>query len=368
MTYSKCGLLLLLAAGGLAACGGDPTDAFREEGMKILADPASVFVDQGAQKFVVIELVDDQGNQLETDFDPTDVTPGITVVRDSSFLPTTNGGTLKTRERLIVTGVTPSSGSFKIGPGDAALTIPVKVIPTSLVATFSTQTPAMNEPVTMSAEGYHFPEGTTVVVGDTAIVLGISEDGTSITFVPVPGATGPATVGGLTIDFLPETPLDLTTTEELTVGPLVALAGTDAPGTAPALEAPAAGTTTGLFDAVPLGATACGEANDGVPCQLYSISLPADVTLHARLDVSNLTDLGLYVLSADGTTDIEDQACDAFGNAGDSDNPGVEECDLELPAGDYLLAVVSYAIFYGPDPEPDWIGLSLTPVVAEPEP
>ena len=365
MTYSKCGLLLILAAAGLAACGGDPTDAFRDEGVRVIANPASVFLPEGTQKFVTVQLVDEAGDQLETDFEPTDVSSGITVVRDSSFLGTTNGTNLKTSERFIVTGVTPSSGSFTVGTGSAALVIPVKVTPLSLAATYSSLTPAMNEPVTMTVSGYHFtPGAATVFLGDTAIILGLSEDGTALTFLPLPGSVGPATVGGVTIDFLPETPLELPTVDEFTVGPLVAIPGTDAPATAPAIAAPEPGAVSALFDAMPLGAAVCG-GNSGIPCQLYSLSLPADAVLHARLDVSNLTDLGLYVMSADGLTDTG-EACDALGNADDPSNLGFEECDLTLPAGDYLLGVISFGIFYGPDPEPAWIGLSLTPAVPAP--
>jgi hypothetical protein len=81
-----------------------------------------------------------------------------------------------------------------------------------------------------------------------------------------------------------------------------------------------------------------------------------------RFDVdlvwNNTTDLGVYILSADGTEDIPDQLCDGLGNG---DDGGEEACTITLVAGDYLLAVVNFGPFYDPpDPAPDWISLAIT--------
>jgi hypothetical protein len=362
MMHSKCGLLLLFAMAGVVACGGDPTGSFRESDERIVATPSVVFLDQGASVFVIAERQDAQGNQLVADFEPTNVGSGITVERDSTFIETTNGTELKTRERFIVTGLTPSATSFTLKAGALTLDVPVKVTPTSLAATFSSLTPASNEPVTVTAPGYHFLSGTTVVVGvDTAIVLSRSQDSTSATFLPFPGSTGTVTISGVAIDFLPQSPLTLTTPDVLTVGPVAVLPGTNSPATAPAIGAPSPGITTALFDSATFASPVCGVANAGVPCQLYKISVPpTDTVFNATLTWPNGTDLGLYVLSADGTADTG-QACDAGGNA--STGGGfVESCTITLTAGDFLLAVVNFGPFYGPppDPAPNLIGLSLS--------
>src|SRR5687767_2055239 len=85
MKRSMCGLVVLAAVTGLWSCNGDPTGSIRE-GEKVLADPAIVFIDQGATKFVTAELVDGQGNQLETDFQVQNVVAGITVEEDTTFV------------------------------------------------------------------------------------------------------------------------------------------------------------------------------------------------------------------------------------------------------------------------------------------
>jgi hypothetical protein len=253
MTRTKCGLLLLLAA-GLGACGGDPTDSFREEGQKIVTDPAVAFVNEGASVFVVAQLQDNQGNQLATDFQATALGPELTVTRDTAFLETTNGQQLKTRERFIVTGVTPGATSFELTGGSLKDTVRVNVTPTSLPAVFSNAAPAANELVTLTAPNYNFLPGTTVVIGaDSAIVFSV---GSELKFLPVPGSTGAVTVNGAAISFLPETPLTLTSTDSITVGAIGALGGTDAPATAPALPVPAAGETAGLYDAPDFTASA----------------------------------------------------------------------------------------------------------------
>jgi hypothetical protein len=355
MTHSKCGLLLLLATAGVVACGGDPTSSFKEADQKIVATPSSLFLDEGTSVFVIVERQDAQGNQLTADFEPTNVGSGITVVRDTTFLETTNGTTLKTRDRFEVTGLTPVTTSFTIGSGDLSLDIPVKVTPTSLPATFSTLTPAANEPVTVSAQGYHFLTGTTIAFGaDTAVILSIAPDSTSVTFQPYPGSLGPATISGASIDFLLGTPLTLTTTDALTVPQVT---GTDNPATAPTIQLPAPGSSLLTLDAGSFASPVCGQGNDGVPCQLYKITLPAAGSFDADLTWSNTTDLGLYVLSADGTTDTG-QACDALGNGA---NGGHEACTITLAAGTYLLAFVNFGPFYDPpDPAPAKINLTLT--------
>jgi hypothetical protein len=353
MTRSKCGLLLLLAA-GIGACGGDPTESFRGEGEKIVTDPAVVFVDQGTSVFVVAQLQDNQGNQLATDFQAAPLGPEVTVTRDTAFLETTNGQQLKTRERFIVTGVTPGATSFELTGGSIKDTVRVNVTPTSLPATFSNAAPASNEVVTLTAPNYNFLPGTTVTIGaDTAIVLSV---GSELKFLPIPGSTGPVTVSGAAIGFLPETPLTLTSTEPITVAPPAPIVGTGSPATAPTIVLPDPGNTSAVVDSTPLAAATCG-GNSGAPCQLYKISLPTDTSFDASLKWSNTADLGIYVMSADGSTDT-DQACDDLGNAGDG---GHEACTITLAAGDYLIGVVSFAPFYDPpDPEPDWVALSIT--------
>src|SRR5207244_2977870 len=129
-------------------------------------------------------------------------------------------------------------------------------------------------------------------------------DGSTLTILPPPGATTVGTVTGVTVSYLPQLSLTDTTNVPLTIGASVPpQPGTDSPATAPLVALPASGGLTAFYDGAAFGSPVCGVANDGVPCQLYKISLPADGSFDASLGWSNTTDLGLYVLSADGTAD-----------------------------------------------------------------
>jgi hypothetical protein len=365
MKHSKCGLLLVIAAAGLAACGGDPTGSIKETDPQIVADPGALFLNQGANIFVTAELRDAQGNQLPADIQVTNVGAGVTVDKDTTFLETTNGSKLPNRERFIVTATEVGASSFTLASGGTTLDIPVKVTPTAIPASFSTLTPAINEPVTVTAENYKFdPSTAAVVIGaDSAVVIAVAADSSSLTFLPFPGSRGTPVISGALINFLPTAPLTLTSTDTVTV-PTSPLAGTDAPATAPLVATPTADVPTFLFDSAGFGAAVCG-GNSGAPCQLYKFTVaPGDTAFDATLNWYNGADLGLYVLSADGNTDTG-QSCDAGGNA--AGGAGfTEACTIALPPGDYLLAVVSFAPFYDPpDTEPTFINLQLVVAASE---
>jgi hypothetical protein len=211
MKRSMCGIALLAATTALWSCNGDPTGSIRDTGDRILVDPTSVFLDQGANKFVTVELVDGQGNQLEADFTPQNVGAGITVVRDTTFLQTSTGH-IQTSERFIVTGVTPASTSFELASAGHVDTVPVRVLPISFAATFSNAAPALNEVVTITApSGFKFAPTATIIFGaDTAVITTRAADSSSISFVPVPGAAAIAatpTVTGVLSDVAPAAPL-----------------------------------------------------------------------------------------------------------------------------------------------------------------
>lgn len=455
-------LALLLAAG----CSGDPTGSFRNGTAKLDAAPSQLFLELGESKTVDVSAVDDQGNQISSAFEVTSAGTGITVRRDSTFLPVFGSDSTLTVPaqapvfRFVVTADAYGATDFTISANGKDVKIPVQVVAqntidaqisnltpalaevvtitapagvsfsptttatiegattqpadvvvaadgksltlilppniidaqitlsdvvsdaaptltfapatslrittpaiTSFAGTFSSLTPAGGQPVTVTLTDATFDPATTLIFGGTTpIVTNIS--GNQITFLPVPGTIGLLTVNGVVLNALPQFSLSLPAgpTDSMTVGTTVAARpGTNAPATAPVLAFPAAGATSALYDAGTFTSPVCGEANDGVPCQLYKITLPTDDSLNATLAWSNTTDLGLYVLSSDGTTDTG-QSCDASGNGADG---GLEACTITLTAGTYILAVVNFGPFYDPvDPPPDWISLAVTPTPA----
>ena len=447
---------LLLAVG----CSNDPTDSLRNGTAELNAAPSQLFLQMGESKSVDVTAVDEQGNQISSAYEVTSTGSGITVRRDSSFLPVyINDTTLGVPAeapvfRFVVTATGYGATSFTVSANGTDVTVPVQVVaqtvidatisnltpalgevvtitlpagvslsPTSTVtfagataqpaqvtvapdgksvtfipppniagaqatlsdvvsdatpnllfspatsgrfttpevksfiSSFSTITPAAGAQVTLTSPEATFDPTTTMLIGASSPII-LSNTGTTITFLAPPGAAGEVNVGGVILNALPDFALTLPATDSLTVGTTVAaLAGTDAPATAPSIGFPAAGTTTALYDAGTFGAAVCGDES-GIPCQLYKLSVPADASLDATLTWNNTTDLGLYVMTSDASSDIG-QACDGLGNGADG---GQEACTLVLPAGNYILGVITFGPFYPTnDPPPDWISLALTP-------
>lgn len=331
-----CGSVVLAASLGVVSCNGDPTGDFRNGPSRINAVPTSLFIDQGDDAAVTVTLVDDQGDPLAGDFEIATQGSGITVARNDAFLGTTVGAPLESQAQFVITaGDTPTPSSFTLTAGGLSIDIPVVVTPTAIATSvFSNATPAVNEPVTLTAEGYTFqPDAAISFAGTPAIVLGISEDGGALTFLPAPGTTGAAEVENISINFLPSAPLTLETATELTVADVVPLAGTGAPGTAPALTVAPVGETSTFYDggtydyAAPLFGTT-------FPARLYSFTVPADGDYTFSLDwAGGVEDLGVYFFLPDGSTET--------GTAADgASNP--EESTSTFTAGTYLLAVVNF--------------------------
>jgi hypothetical protein len=347
MTHSKCGLLLLLAMAGVAACGGDPTDSFRQGNEQIVATPTSLFLQQGASVFVIAELQDEQGNQLTEDLQTANVGPEITVLRDTAFLETTNGTELKTRERFIVTGLAPGASSFTIKSGADTLFVPVRVVPTSVSVTFSNASPGVNEPMTITAPaGYKFgaDAGVATATGGVGFVTGFSADSTAVSVIIPPGTTGALTVSGLQADFLPGVSLSLPSIDTVAAG-TTPLAGTGSTATAPTIPVPPLDGTTNFFDA---GAFTAPDitGDGGVGAQYYKIVVTEAGNYH-------------FVTNWAGGSDLDAVVCsDAACNTGAFAGTGItqpEDGTLALTPGTYYYSVVLFA-----GSPPGYFALSLT--------
>jgi hypothetical protein len=225
MTRLLHGSVVLALCAALMSCG-DPTADLRGGPSRIVADPSALFLAQGETKNVTVRVLDDQGNELSepvsiTSFAPTLVTVSI----DSGFLPgtdTTTAGQIPdpTRTRLIVTGVGRDSGSVVLSAGGVLDTLPVRVLPvaTEFDATFSNQTPALGETVTVTAPaGFSFAadSGLTFAAGPTPIVVARAADGSSLTFLPGPNTVGKATFQGVVPSYAPALILPFTTNDTI---------------------------------------------------------------------------------------------------------------------------------------------------------
>jgi hypothetical protein len=255
-------------------------------------------------------------------------------------------------------------GGFRLAlPTQPTVTAPN--IGTTFDATFSNQTPALLEPVTLTAPaGFSFDlsldtlvseEGDTTITSPVAIAIGGEQtiiqsiSASSITLLPIPGTAGVASVDGVVPDLAPSNILTMLTIQTVTVPPLVPLEGTDDFATAPLIPTPGVTVDAGTFDAA-----GCAFGDLGATCQVYRISFAAPTTLTFTLTGANAADLGLYFLNAADLSEA-DQACDSLGRAAPP-----ESCSLDFAAGDYIMQVINFGPLYPElDPDPPFIEIDI---------
>jgi hypothetical protein len=233
--------------------------------------------------------------------------------------------------------------SFVVTAGDTSLTVPVRVLPTSLAFTFSSAAPAQNEIVTITAPaGFSFAGVSGVVVGgDTGVVVSHAADGSTVNFVARPildtiAATNAVTVIGASSALYPTVPLTLPSVSTMTVVPVVSLAGTGAQGSAPTFTAPllAAGTVTAFFDK----GTFTGPDVTGVGYtggQFYKIVIPEAGDYQVAVGWDGATDVDGYLCPS------ADPGCAASGFFLGPGNANPESSILTLTPDTYFLNVMS---------------------------
>ncbi len=375
MNRLTSGMAALLAVALVGACSGDPTSDLRTGVSLLTASPSTLNVTLGKNKTTQITAVDDQGNDISSAFEVTEVGPGIEVKRDSTYLPIfLNDSTLSVPPesptfQYVVTATGLASSHFTVAVGDKSVTVPVFVAPDPLnipISTLVAGATSLDTTTITAPAGFIFSPGSFVTFdAGEAATLGVSTDGSQLFINAPPGATSKGTVTGLIVPYFP-TAIVSDSTDAAVAIPAIPAArpGTDDISTAPEIAAPSvSGARTGIIDGNGGYAAANCGGNSGVPCQLYKLVIPADMTIDATLTWSNDADMGLYVLNADGSDadtgpcDVDGRAagepevCDATGNFGDP---------LVFTAGTYYLAAVNFGPFYPEnDPNPDWIRIDL---------
>jgi hypothetical protein len=435
------GSILVAVAGGLWACGVNPFDENLDTIASIQATPQVVFVSNADSQAVVVEAVNDLGQQNAAEFTISNIVGNFTVNPDTTFGLVIEGENLKTRARFFVkpnTTTTFETGSFDVSAGGKTTTVKVSVTPstvpgtlpiafsnnnpalgdtitltlpanvritdtssitvsgslagaivgasadsntiqvlaapglsgasvqvnnvaisylpgqsfnlqtsaplttsniTTITPTFSSNTPAGGAQVTMTASGaagaYVWPDEAAIVItyptGGDAWIDSVSADGSTVYFVPQPGASGTPLISGAALNFLPDAILEfLTSTVSMTVGPS-AFPGTDDETTAPALPIPAPGTSITFYDGGTFGASAQSSGAD----QVYSMNFAASTTLTFHVDWNNDADVDILFLD-DPVTAYQ---C-SFGGAS-SNHP--EQVTCTFAPGAYLLTLNLYA-------------------------
>ncbi|HZN98726.1 MAG TPA: hypothetical protein VFB61_13415 [Gemmatimonadales bacterium] len=377
MKRSMCGLVALTMAAGLWSCNGDPTSDLQGSEKHVVADPSTVVLGQGSQKFVVVQEVDAQGNQQAVNFTIRNVAPGIAVEEDPTYLATTIGTNLETSQRFIVTGNDLVNSSFTVETNGDTLLIPVTVAPNDVPATFSNPAPALNQELTVTAPaGYTFMPGAFITFGaDVGVVTSRAPDGTSFSFVPQPLFPDPteipptpkfrtATIDSVEAAYIPGVPLTLPTVDSVLIPLLDTVPGHDALGSAPVIPTPVQGGASAFFDTggftgadvVYPQVTDPPFAANGAQYYQFTLTEPLDtVNITLNWPASSLADLDLVLCS--------DASCSPAGMnfvAAGASHP--ESGDYVLAAGTYYIAAIFFASAVPPLPPdtPTRIDITIT--------
>ncbi len=217
------GSILVAVAGGIWACGGNAFDTNLDTIASIKATPQIVFVSNVDSEAVVVEAVNDLGNQNEAEFTISNKTAGLVVNQDTGYGLVIGGDNLKTRARFFVKGQDSStfvSGSFDVDAAGKSVTVDVNIVPSKIVAALSATTPTNGDTVTITLPaGITFTSTSTVTLAGgvaSPILIGVSADSTQITFVPPPGVSGPVTLNDVVVGYLPGQQFSVPTSLSLT--------------------------------------------------------------------------------------------------------------------------------------------------------
>lgn len=222
---------------GATACADDYSIDFGGAPTGVQISPEVMFVNSGANKEVLVRLVNDRNQSTPTSFTLGSVEGGITVTYDDQYRPqwtstdpNLEAPLVKEQQRYVVAANLPTGGkrTFQLSSSGLTGTATVYVLPTSLGPALSATAPALGDPVTINApDGQSF--STTSSVSFPAGGAPIIQERTakSITFIPRPGTNGPATVDGITLDYAPTlASRSLTTSNEIDVEAIESLPAT----------------------------------------------------------------------------------------------------------------------------------------------
>ena len=331
------GMMLAGVAGLVWGCGDDPLAEGAGEGERVVGYPAALFITPGEVKQMDFELLDQNGAAMRTEFTISNVTPGITVDVDETFLPDYDPeGVLgppdqPSRIRTIVTGGNAAGeNSFDVTAGGITETFTVRLTPSALAGTFGGPV-VIGVPATLTvAAPAGFDPGATVTsaTGAPFEVLEVAPDGTSITFLPLAVEPGAFTIDGVTLDFVPGTTFEFVT--EYADGVASPFTNQDDPGaTAPPIVFPSAvGDSVVVYDGGQIAAF-----------QFYTLSVGTAGTYEITASWSTAADYDYAICTL---------GCGGFINTGGATGANPELMTQALAVGDYTL----YTNLYDAHDEP----------------
>lgn len=230
------GRRVLFGALAVLACSGDPTGN-ESVPTEIIASPDVVFVTQGETQAVIASVVDEDGQILQSDINHTNVGAGITVAEDPTFQTVNTGTPIARQHRFLVTGNELAATSFTLEGSGLTRTFQVTSIPGTLAAAISNLTPALGDTISITAPtGILFTESSVLTFGGAAPDV-VSQDASTIVFIPFPNIAAPAVVSNVGVTSNPNLTFTLSTPDTVRTDSILDI-GSNVTPTAPALGDP----------------------------------------------------------------------------------------------------------------------------------
>ncbi len=170
------------------ACNTEPDQVGGGDPVQIVADPAIVLVPQFGTQELLVRLVDQQGQSLESEIAVSAPGAGIEVTADPLFRPvygpdgTLTTNTANTELRLEIEGLELGTTTFTLTGDGLSKDITVTVVPADIAATFTPAAPNAGDTVTISLPaGLLFGPGFTITSlrGDNPVFIDAAPDGLS---------------------------------------------------------------------------------------------------------------------------------------------------------------------------------------------
>ncbi|HKU62587.1 MAG TPA: hypothetical protein VJQ44_15305 [Gemmatimonadales bacterium] len=270
---------IVFGALAVLACSGDPTGN-ESTPTAIQSNPDVVFVTQGDSQPVIVQVLDEDGGVLQADFTATNVGNGITVRLDPTYQQVTTGNPINRGARFFVTGVDLTKTSFTVNALGLSRTIEVTSVPGELDATITDSLPELGDTISLTAPTGTFFTDSSVVTFNGAAPVVVSQDATTITFIPMANITGPALVSNVGVESNPAVVFDLTTPFAVKTDSIIDI-GTGISNQAPNLGDPITLTLPAGLKLLPESLVTLSIAGNGV--------LPRNRTLSADSSVITFT-------------------------------------------------------------------------------
>lgn len=272
---------------GATACAEDFSIDFGGAPTAVQAAPEVMFLASGAQKELLVRLVNDRNQSTPASFELANVGAGLTVTYDDQYRPqwtstdpVLEAPLVKEQQRYVVAANIPTGGqrTFQLTSGGIAGTIKVNVTPT--VIGLAGGPGSAGEEVTITAPGFILRPNFAINFGDLAAqVVSVAEDGSSAQVIFPLNQSGTPTIQNVAVSFLPTVTLASIENVEV-INTATRSVGTNPDASAPTINY--GGGTTVFRDSW----TAPGDdlLGNGGGFQWYKLVLPAAGTRTVSLD------------------------------------------------------------------------------------